>query len=130
MSLDVFVDCETYDTEQFFLGLGESTTTQKNVPYLDVSAAYHQGEITVCVVNRHKDKTMTADIIAQEGQFAGKFKVFEVNGPNTKAQNGFGNAMVKTVEKPNLAASGQRVTYTFPPHSFTLLKGMMAEICN
>ena len=55
-ALDVHVDCETYNTERFPIGFGESTTQQKDVPYLDVSATYNNGELIQCVVNRNKDK--------------------------------------------------------------------------
>jgi len=126
-SLDVFVDCDTYDTERFFLGLGETTTVQKDVPYLDVSAAYDQGEVTICVLNRHKDQAIKTEIISQEGRFAGTFKVYEVNGPDIKAMNDFGAEPVKTVTKPDVSASGERFSYSFPPHSFTLMKGTIAR---
>ena len=124
-SLDVFVECDTYDTERFFLGLGETTTVQKDVPYLDVSAAYDNGKVTICVVNRHKDKAIMTEIISQKGEFAGKFKVYEVNGPDIKAENDFDKETVKTVEKPDINASGESFKYSFPPHSFTLIKGMI-----
>jgi len=122
-SLDVFVDCDTYDTERFFLGLGESTTVQKNVPYLDVSAANDDGRVTLCVVNRHKDRAIATDIICQEGRFAGPFQVYEVNGPDIKTVNDFGTEPVRTVKKANAEASGTSFTCSFPPHSFTLMKG-------
>jgi len=105
--------------------LGETTTVQKNVPYLDVSAVYNNGEVMICVVNRHKDKAITTQIISQQGQFAGKFKVYEVNGPDIKAVNDFGKTTVKTIQKPDINASGESFNYSFPPHSFTLLKGMI-----
>jgi alpha-N-arabinofuranosidase len=126
-SLDIFVDCNTYNTEKFFLGLGETTTIQKNVPYLDVSAAYNKGELVICVVNRHKDKAITTEIISQEGQFAGSFKVYEVNGPDIKAENNFDKEIIKTVQKPDITASGENFYYTFPPHSFTLMKGTIRK---
>ena len=122
-SLDVFVDCDTYDTEQFFLGLGETTTVQKDVPYLDVSAAHDGDHLTLCVVNRHKDRALATDIICQEGRFAGPFEVYEVNGPDIKTVNDFGAEPVKTVKKANVNASGTSFTYSFPAHSFTLMKG-------
>jgi alpha-N-arabinofuranosidase len=122
-SLDVFVDCDTYDTERFNIGLGEATTIRKNVPYLDVSAAYDNGQVTICVVNRHKDKAITAEIISQQGRFEGPMKVFEVNGPDIKAMNDFGKETVKTVQKPDVNVSGESFNYSFPPHSFTLIKG-------
>jgi alpha-L-arabinofuranosidase len=122
-SLDVFVDCKTYDTKEFFLGLGESTTIQKGVPYLDVSATYNKGEVTICVVNRHKDQAINTDIICQTGEYAGDFEVFEVNGPDIKSENDFGKETVKVVNKPVIKAKGDKITYSFPPHSFTMIKG-------
>ncbi|MBN1360672.1 MAG: hypothetical protein JW993_08775 [Sedimentisphaerales bacterium] len=126
-SLDVFVDCDTYDTERFFLGLGETTTVQKDVPYLDVSAAYDNGQVTLCVLNRHQDQAMATNIICQEGRFTGSLEVYEVNGPDIKAMNDFGSEPVKMVQKPAVRASGQNLTYSFPPHSFTLMKGTIAR---
>ncbi len=122
-SLDVFVDCDKYDTEDFFIGLGEQTTRQKGVPYLDVSASINNGELVVAVVNRNKDKAYTTDILLQEGNFDGSLKVFEVNGPDIKSENDFAVEKVTTKEKPAIAAKGQKVTYSFPPHSLTLIKG-------
>jgi len=122
-SLDVFVDCPTYDTEQFFLGLGETTTVQKDVPYLDVSAVNNNGEVVICVLNRHKDEAIRTEIISQQGRFTGKFKVFEVNGPDVKAVNDFGKEPVKTVQKADIDTSPESFSYSFPPHSFTLMKG-------
>lgn len=127
-ALDVHVDCETYDTDKFFIGLGESTTQQKNVPFLDVSVAYNNGEVMICVVNRNKDKSITTDLISQEGLFAGDFEVFEVNGPDIKAENNFGSTSVQTVHKPTIKVkTADQITYSFPPHSFTMLKGKIVK---
>jgi len=122
-SLDVFVDCETYDTDRFYIGLGESTTRQTNVPYLDVSATCQDDEIVLCVVNRHKDHPIATDILCQSGQFKGPFEIYEVNGPDIKAMNDFGSETVSTVRKEDLKAKGEKIEYVFPPHSFTLIKG-------
>ncbi|HER09883.1 MAG TPA: alpha-N-arabinofuranosidase, partial [Bacteroides sp.] len=122
-SLDLHVDCETYDTERFFIGLAESITQQEDVPYLDASATYNDGEVVLCVVNRHRDRPVTTEIISQEGSFTGNFRVYEVNGPDIKTMNDFGSEPVKTVKKEDIRARGEKITYTFPPHSFTLLKG-------
>jgi len=122
-SLDLHVECETYDTEQFFIGLAESTTRQEDVPYLDASATYRDGEVVLCVVNRHMDEPVNTEIISQEGSFKGGFRVYEVNGTDIKTMNDFGSEPVKTVQKENVRVRGDRFTYTFPPHSFTLLKG-------
>jgi alpha-N-arabinofuranosidase len=124
-SLDVFVDCEKYDTEEFQIGAGESRTTQKNVPFLDVSATYKNDEVTICVVNRHKDKAITTDILSQTGVFEGAFKVYEVNGPDIKASNDFGKELVKTATKTDLKGNGNKITYAFPAHSLTIIKGKL-----
>ncbi len=126
-SLDVFTDCKTYNTDKFFLGLGETTTQQKNVPYLDVSATYNNGEVILNVLNRNKDEAITTDIISQNGNFNGAFKIYEVNGPDIKSGNDFNKEIVHTVEKPAINTSGNKITYSFPPHSFTMLKGKLEK---
>ena len=127
-ALDVFVDCDTYNTDRFFLGLGESQAQLSDVPYLDVSATYQEnGEVFLCVVNRHKDQAITTDLISQTGAFQGPLEVYEVNGPDIKSGNDFGKETVKTVKKADLNANGQKLTYSFPAHSFTMLKAKIAQ---
>ena len=122
-ALDVFVDSKGYSTEKFNLGLSETTAQLSKVPYLDVSATYKNGEVTLCVVNRNKDQAITTDILSQNGSFVGGFKVFEVNGPDVKSGNDFNKTEVKTEEKAGIKSTGNKITYSFPPHSFTMLKG-------
>lgn len=124
-SLDLFVECDTYDTEEFYLGLGETTTKQTDVPYLDVSATYKDDEVTIAVVNRHKDKAITTDMIAQTGEFSGNLEVYEVNGPDIKSRNDFAKTTVETKKVENIKAIGKTATYAFPPHSLTLIKGKL-----
>ena len=128
ISLDVVVDCATYDTDEFFIGLAESKTKKENVPYLDVSATYNDGQLVLCVVNRNKDKALTTDIIAQEGMLNGEFEIYEVNGPDIKAENDFGKTMVETTKKPSIQVKrATKLTYEFPPHSFTMIKGTIVK---
>lgn len=122
-ALEAFVDCEKYTTDDFISGSVEGKTKQVAIPYLDVSVTYKDGEIAIGVVNKHKDKAITADIITQEGEFSGPFKIAEVNGPDIKSVNDFGKEVVKTTPRPDMSSKGNTFTYTFPPHSFTLLKG-------
>jgi alpha-L-arabinofuranosidase len=79
------------------------------------------------VVNRNKDEFITTDIISQNGAFTGNFTVFEVNGPDIKSGNDFNREIVRTVEKPFLHANGNKITYAFPPHSFTMIKGKVGK---
>ena len=122
-SLDVFVDCDNYDTEEFSIGMGEAKTQQSDVPYLDVSATFDNDEVVICVVNRHKDNAIRTDIISQTGEFDGAVKVYEVNGPDIKAANDFGVENVKTVARPDIKAKGTTLTYSFPAHSLTMIRG-------
>jgi alpha-L-arabinofuranosidase len=126
-SLNVFTDCKTYSTTPFYFNNGENATQIKNVPYLDVSATYNKGELILCVVNRNKEEAITADILSQNGPFSGNFQVFEVNGPDIKAMNDFDKELVKTTEKPVIKASGNKITYSFSPHSFTMIKGKVGR---
>lgn len=126
-SLDVIVDCETYNTGIFFSGAGYSPTRQINVPYLDVSATTKEGELVIAVVNRNKDQAVTTDILSASGDFSGRFEVYEVTGPDIKARNDFDVENVKTERKDDIRAGGDRFTYSFPPHSFTLLKGRISK---
>jgi alpha-L-arabinofuranosidase len=48
----------------------------------------------------------------------------EVNGPDIKAGNDFGQTQVVT-RTGTAAADGGRATYRFPPHSFTQLKAAL-----
>ena len=61
----------------------------------------------------------------EDKSFAGPVMVSEVNGPDIKAMNDFGKTLVKT-NTSTVAASGNAMTYSFPPHSYTQLKGNLA----
>lgn len=126
-ALDVFVDSDTYDTEIFNSGAGYSPTREKDVPYLDVSATYTEdNEVVINVVNRHKDEAINTDIISQQGIFDGEFEVHEVNGPDIKAENDFDQTRVKAEQKSYLNANGEIINYTFPAHSYTMIKGKIS----
>ncbi|HEX9935176.1 MAG TPA: alpha-L-arabinofuranosidase C-terminal domain-containing protein [bacterium] len=111
-SLDVFVDSPVYDTRQ-----------RKAVPYLDVSVAYHDGEVVINVMNRHLTDGIRTEIISQNGAFIGPFSVYAVNGPDVKTENTFGRELVRSIQKPNVDVSGNSFFYEFPPHSFVMIKG-------
>src|SRR5699024_10029199 len=94
------------------------------MPYLYVSTTIKKyGEVIINVVNRHKEKAITTDIISQKGEFSGEFEVYEVNGPDIKAKNSFDQTLVQTEQKESLQAGGATMTYSFPAHSYTLIKG-------
>lgn len=123
-SLDVFVDSPVYGTSpNFSLGDNEVNTHLANVPYLDVTAALDGDQLVICVLNRHKDKAMTTEIVCQQAAFASEVEVFEINGPDIKSENDFGKTTVKTVKKNNLKSVKPTFKYSFPAHSITMFKG-------
>jgi len=111
-SLDALVQCGTYDA-------GEC----KHVPYLDVSAAYDQqaGTLIINVVNRHLDKTIETTLVNQSGSWASPAELYEVNAPQVTDGNSRELQRVKTVSK-RVDISGQGFRYSFPPHSFTMIR--------
>ncbi|MBV8811260.1 MAG: hypothetical protein JO033_21540, partial [Acidobacteriaceae bacterium] len=113
-ALELFIEGPTYETQ-----------SNAAVPYLDVSAAHDQGTLVLNVVNRNLTEPVQATFELEDKQFTGTFQVSEVNGPDVKATNDFRSSPVKTVTK-SVEASGTRLRYSFPPHSFTMLKGKLA----
>jgi alpha-N-arabinofuranosidase len=109
-SLELFVDSPRYASKHF-----------GDVPYLDTSAAYDNGALVLNVVNRHPDQAIAADFEAQDKKFSGGVEAWEVNGPDIKAENDFGSAKVRAVQR-SASAQGNRLAYSFPPHSYTMLK--------
>ena len=109
-ALQLFVDSPKYKSRRF-----------DDVPYLDASAAYEDGWLTLNVVNRHQDQGIETEIEAEDKQFAGPVTVAEVNGPDIKAENDFDKNPVKTAPR-TATAEPRKLRYSFPPHSYTMLK--------
>jgi len=107
--------------ELFHDGPKYKSTHFDDVPYLDASASIDNGTVVVNVVNRHKDQAIETEVDVEDKQFSGPVAVSEVNGPDIKAENDFGKTVVKTVNK-SASADGHKLRYTFPPHSYTMLK--------
>jgi alpha-N-arabinofuranosidase len=107
--------------ELFHDGPKYKSTHFDDVPYLDASASIDNGTLVINVVNRHKDQAIETEVDVEDKQFTGPVAVSEVNGPDIKAENDFGKTVVKTVNK-SASADGRKLRYTFPPHSYTMLK--------
>jgi alpha-N-arabinofuranosidase len=112
-ALETYVDSPVYESKRF-----------GRTPWLDVSSSLNNGIVTINVVNRHRDQEIEAEIEAEDSSFAGNFEVATVNGPDIKAENDFGKTTVKT-ETSSVNASGSRLRYRFPSHSYTMLKGRL-----
>jgi alpha-L-arabinofuranosidase len=112
-ALDLFVDAPKYPNRRF-----------DQVSYLDTSAAWDNGTLVLNVVNRHQTESLPTDFELEDKQFAGPVEISEVNGPDIKSQNDFGVSTVKTVKR-NAKADGRKFTYSFPPHSYSMLKAKL-----
>jgi len=113
VALELFVDSPTYTSK-----------TWGSVPFLDISAAYDNGSLVLNVVNRHQTEALEAEFEAQDAKFSNAFAVSEVNGPDIKAENTFGSQKVG-IRKSSANVTNNRLIYSFPPHSYTMLKGQM-----
>lgn len=110
-ALELAVEAPTYTSQKF-----------GDVPYIDVSAAKDGNKLVLNVVNRHLDQPIDVEFEAEAGRFSNSFEAAEVNGPDIKAENTFGDTKVQTTRK-SASADGNRLKYRFPAHSFTMLKG-------
>ena len=111
VSLETFVDCEKF------------TSRQGDLPYLDVASSYDKakGEVVISVVNRHRDAAIRTDIISQTGLFDGTAIVSEVNGKDLTLENSATSQAIKTVTREQ-KVKGDKFTYEFPAHSYTMLR--------
>lgn len=115
MSLQVWSEGPTY-----------RVGNREPIPYLDISSTHDRkgGFVYVNVLNRSKDKDITASIENQTGKLDPSASVWWMNHPDLKATHTFGDdrKVRPTVQDVTLKLSGNRFEYTFPAHSLTILK--------
>jgi alpha-L-arabinofuranosidase len=112
-SIDTYVECDTFTTEKY-----------KAIPYLDVTTTYSKETNTVCinVVNRHKDKAITTDIINISHEFSGKAEIAIINCNNLEEVFTYDKQdQYKPVIK-EIETEKNKITYSSPAHSFTQIK--------
>ncbi len=103
-ALDLYVDSPTFKTK-----------TYDSVPYLDTSAAYNtDGTLVLNITNRHQDQALDVVFELEDKKFAGDFEVFEVNGPDIKAENNFDKTVVQTSQKASLKARAAMLKCSVP----------------
>jgi len=78
--------------------------------------------VYINVVNRHKDKAITAEVTSSSGNFAGKAEVNVMNASSLEEPFAFDKQeQYKPVTK-EIKTDGNRISCSFPPHSFTQIK--------
>ncbi|MCS3801564.1 alpha-L-arabinofuranosidase C-terminal domain-containing protein [Niastella sp. OAS944] len=112
-SVDTHVSCDLFNTTKF-----------SDIPYLDVTTTYSKETNTVFinVVNRHKEKAITADIVTTSANFAGKAEASLIAGAALNEVYEFDKHDQYVPVKKMVDTRGKQLTYTFPPHSFTQIK--------
>jgi alpha-L-arabinofuranosidase len=113
VSLDAIVQCDTFNTAKF-----------KGVPFLDVTAVHSNetGAVIVNVVNRHRDRAIAAEIVSRTGVLTGTSEARiltagSLDEPFVYDKRESYRPVIKT-----LKTSGNAVSFTFPPHSFTQIE--------
>lgn len=111
-ALDVFWQGETF-----------SAPEHKGLRVLDAAATLNEAgdSISLYVVNRSESDAMETTISLESGTFAGQAQAFVVNGPDIKAENSFAQPDRVGVSDQTVRAEGKTLTYTFEPHSVTVL---------
>jgi alpha-N-arabinofuranosidase len=125
VALDPYVDCERYDLRPE----DETSPREHRVadlgpfPLLDVAATMDDDRRTVVVgvVNRDRDRPISATIELQDGRAATGGVAYEVHGDGPQVMNTFERPDAVTVRERRLEA-GACQTYEFPPHSVTVLR--------
>ncbi|HJY62542.1 MAG TPA: alpha-L-arabinofuranosidase C-terminal domain-containing protein, partial [Ignavibacteria bacterium] len=119
-SVDTYVECDTFNTEKY-----------KGIPYLDVTTVYSRetnlqtgqaGTVFINVVNRHKDNAIVTEIVNNSGEFNGKALVNEVNSDSLNEPFTFDKQEEYIPASKEIEIEGNKISYSFPPHSFTQIK--------
>ena len=112
-SIDTYVECDTFNTAKY-----------KGIPFLDVTSVYSKETNTVFinVVNRHKDKTITTDIISNSGSFTGKAQISLITGNSLEEAFTFDKREEYKPVTKEISVKGNSISYAFPPHSFVQIK--------
>jgi alpha-L-arabinofuranosidase len=112
-SIDTYVDCDTFNTDGY-----------KGIPFLDVTSVYSKETNTVYinVVNRHQEKTITADIISSSGVFTGKAVAQSLTASSLKEPFTFDKQDEYKPIAKEIKVQGNHITHSFPAHSITQIK--------
>lgn len=112
-SVDTYVACDTFSTALF-----------KGIPYLDVTTVYSKKDnaVFINVVNRKEDEAITTDIISNSGNFSGKAEASIIDCDDLKTPFSFDKQSQYLPVTKDVKVSGNKLSFTFPAHSFTQIK--------
>jgi alpha-N-arabinofuranosidase len=112
-SVDTYVDCDTFNTQQY-----------KGIPFLDVTTVYSKETHTayINIVNRHKDKAIATEITSVAGAFGQKAEATVLNAASLTDPFTFAKRDQYIPASAAVEIRNGRLYYTCPPHSFTQIK--------
>lgn len=112
-SIDTYVECDTFNTEKY-----------KAIPYLDVTAVYSNkaSAVFINVVNRHQDKAIKAEIVNSSGEFGKKAEASSVTVDSLQATFTFDKQKEYIPVTKEIKVKENKISYSFPAHSFTQIK--------
>jgi alpha-L-arabinofuranosidase len=112
-TIDTHILCDTFNTELY-----------KGIPYLDVTSVYSKetGFVYINVINRHKDKSISADIINSSGNFKGNAEASIIKAESLDEAFSIDKQAQYIPVVKEIATENNKMTCTFPPHSFTQIK--------
>src|SRR6185312_13911937 len=117
-SVDTYVECDTFHAGKY-----------GGIPYLDVTAvdAKERSAVIINIVNRDKDSAITANIIVVGGQFTGRGTASIVNTDDPGAPFTFNKKTDYAPVVHDVHINNGKLSFRFPPHSFTQIKVGIAE---
>jgi alpha-L-arabinofuranosidase len=112
-SVDTYVDCDTFNTAQYM-----------GIPFLDVTTVFSEETNTVYinVVNRHKEKAISTEILNCSGDFSGRAEVKTITAESLKEPFSYDKREQYVPVIKEIKAGEDKITYSFPPHSFSQIK--------
>jgi len=119
VSLDVYCDSKKFETRRY-----------GSVPYLDVSASYDptNKRISINIINRHLTDIIPVKIENSHGDLADTGTLFLITGEDIKTINNFdAKERVKT-QKRSISITGNTFTIELPPHSISMIQGLLSTI--
>ena len=126
IALDAFVDCETYQLPSDKEASPWPHRIADLGPFklLDVTVTSNASgnELALAVVNRDRERAHATTIQLTDSATMTDVVAYEVNGAHPDVVNSFERPHEVDVKEQRLDVRGQQFDYSFPPHSFTVLR--------
>jgi alpha-L-arabinofuranosidase len=126
IGLDVHVAGDTFDLSPARERDGRVHNVGDLGPFtlLDAAATCDDDgrRVSVMVVNRARDRDLSATLDFGDATLAPDVALWEVNGPDVTSTNSFEAPRTVDVQERRITAAGSVLTHSFPAHSVTILR--------